>query len=221
MQITIDVKSIVKWVAIIVIAACAGFVGGHFPDRTDASANPAIATTATAAAAATGSAQQQTNPMAGTGAGWEGLAPLSTTWLNQTLRANLKTATGANAALSTGKPILFTAYWCHYCHQTLQTLSQNHSLGKVQVVALGFDQGDGAEPVHNVTTIKQAVDIYQKTMSQINVSVKPNQILYAMPGTAMESQVTSYPVLIVQHKGTWYYLSGYSSNASLYKTILS
>ncbi|MBX5437799.1 MAG: hypothetical protein IRZ33_11380 [Alicyclobacillaceae bacterium] len=151
---------------------------------------------------------------------WQGLSPASAD-LERTLRsATVQTADGKQVPFPTDKPVVVMAPWCRYCHLTLQLLQKEGLLPKVTVIAAGLEFSESGKQANSHVTLASAEQTVQKSLDDIGVKISAKDVLYALPGTAVDKAVTGYPDVFVPHAGHLYLQPGYVADARFWHALL-
>ncbi len=150
---------------------------------------------------------------------WVGLKQANTAWISTLMKDAVSTSDGKSAVLPKTGAIIFVAPWCKYCHETIQLLNQNHLLGSVKVANVSLLHQESSTDL-TISNIGQAVSVSEASLQKLGVTIPANQMLYSMPGNALDTAIHGYPTVIIEHNGKWYVENGYVSSAAFWKTIL-
>lgn len=196
---------------LVVVCGVAGYVGGlaawqHSGGASTASTNPPVS----------GQTPTSTSP------NLPGLTAADAKWVNGILSTPVHDSAGQVVHVSPDKPILVVAYWCPFCHKTLQLLEQNHLLDKVQILAMFFNGSEGGQKPAQVTSVEQAKSLMAQALTSVGIpESKANDVLYALPSDGMDSQIQAVPDLLVPKQGKWYMLKGFIPDVHIWQQALS
>ncbi|MCL6547695.1 MAG: hypothetical protein K6T30_02150 [Alicyclobacillus sp.] len=156
----------------------------------------------------------------GQGPTWMGLSQAGAS-LEQALRgARVQTADGKQVPFPTDKPVIVMAPWCKYCHMTLQLLQREGLLPRVTVVAAGLEFSESGKQANSRVTLAEAKQEVQKSFDHIGVKLSAKNVLYALPGTAVDKVITGYPDVFVPHGGRLYVQPGYVADERFWQMLL-
>jgi thiol-disulfide isomerase/thioredoxin len=204
------------------VAVGFGFLGGKLGQQHNSSEH-ALATVPNTVQQQGGQTiqSQLVQPPEVAGATFKGLNPIDSKWIQTFLGTKVRNSADESVSIPTNKPILVVAPWCTYCHQSIQLLSQNGLMDKVQVVGAAFNYSETSKKnTLNVTTVSQGEDLMQKALAQEKVSLSSDKMLYALPSDGLDKQLPAFPLLLVPHDGKWYMQEGFYPGVSQWKQVL-
>ena len=205
----------VTMTSVVVAAFCMGTTIGVLTRPTPSvMATPSTTTTST-----TPTPTPSTTSATPTGPTWHGLSPAPASYL-ALLNDQVKNAHGQEVLIPQDKPIFFAAPWCPFCHATEQILMQHHWLQRFTIVGVAFEDAESPATPPPMHTLSDAIHYFQ-TKLPAGVSVAADSMYYAMPGTAVDQGVASYPTMMIRHAGTWYLQVGYNASPSYWKALLT
>lgn len=204
-----------------------GFFGKVTNKHTTSSTQTSLSTPTTHSVSTTGSRNTNTSSakpklaadIEPNGLSWSGLPQANQKWLSGLFKDTVVTSAGQSVNLPTDKPLVFADPWCKYCHQTLQALQKNGLLNRVLVVNVAVQNQESGKDL-TVNGIGDLVNICENALKSIGVKIPPDQMLYSMPGSALDKALTVYPTILVPHNGQWFVVNGYIENSGFWKLVL-
>ena len=153
---------------------------------------------------------------------FNGMLPVNPKWFQMMQKNGAENINNQRIKIPTNKPIIFAAYWCPYCHKTLQLLSKNHLLSKFTIVAVAFNGKEGKFATNvNVNNGKKGAEVFQQSLNQIDVSIPANKMLYVMPTDKLNNNFEGFPTVLFPHNGKWYAVNGFINDINFWKISLN
>lgn len=209
-------NSIIKGVVIVVLSMVSGIGGSYIFYKRQTQALTASQMSDLQAV----TTKNEVSMQGSRGNYYNGLPELNQKWVQPILSGDLETSTGQVVRLDPSRPILMVAYWSTQSLGIVQLFNAHHLLDKVQIVAVGFNGTEVGGIPQLVSSLPQAVSLFDEAMKRIKVDVSQQNLLFALPGSSVDAGVNEYPIFLSPHGGHWYYLTGFTSNAEVYKTAL-
>ena len=208
-----------KQTGMIVLAVAAGLALGLGIASFIVSSRPVVVEPSPSSVAAT----VPTNAMVDANAPkWDGLPQASPSFVHTVIHTSVDNNSGQPVDIPTSKPILFSADFCPWCASTEKLLISQGLMNRVTVVGIDLNGGEpGQVPARTVTNVKQARTAFQLDWKHYGIEYTTKNLLYALPGNALNNVVTSFPVVLIPHAGKWYVQLGYNPSSSFWRQVLS